>query len=287
MDSTRPSKAAETEAEDRFWAEMSRLDPASPALLILAERYLETSRADQALTLADRVWNAHPYFPAAALLKARALLALNRPDEARRVLSLAAPVFEDAAGQAVEMARLGAALGETALAARFEAAAEALKSGPEVESPDEDLGRPGPAEAVPTETLAALYLKQGHPDQAREIYRRLVALSPEDQRLRARLADLSGPTIETGVKAEAAEPSVAAAVAAVEDEKSRLETLAQAGQTTAPESIPTPLERPEALLGEPPPEAASMDKKKKLAVKLTRLRDAARRRREAAGEAAV
>jgi len=43
---------------------------------------------------------------------------------------------------------------------------------------------------IPTATLAEIYLRQGHLDQAREIYARLVEQAPADQRIRRRLTEI-------------------------------------------------------------------------------------------------
>jgi tetratricopeptide (TPR) repeat protein len=47
------------------------------------------------------------------------------------------------------------------------------------------------AEPVVTETMAELYLRQGHPDEALRVYQALLAQRPGDARLRARVAGLS------------------------------------------------------------------------------------------------
>jgi len=47
------------------------------------------------------------------------------------------------------------------------------------------------AEPVVTETMAELYLRQGHPDEALRVYQALLARRPGDSRLRARVAGLS------------------------------------------------------------------------------------------------
>jgi len=52
-----------------------------------------------------------------------------------------------------------------------------------------------------TETMAELYLRQGLPDRALEIYRQLVDRTPTDARLRARLAELGAPEPEPAADA--------------------------------------------------------------------------------------
>src|SRR5207253_8808399 len=47
------------------------------------------------------------------------------------------------------------------------------------------------AEPVVTETMAELYLRQGHPDEALRVYQALLAQRPGDPRLRARVDGLA------------------------------------------------------------------------------------------------
>ncbi|MBX7118620.1 MAG: tetratricopeptide repeat protein [Gemmatimonadaceae bacterium] len=47
--------------------------------------------------------------------------------------------------------------------------------------------------AFVTETMAQVYVQQGHLDKAKDVYRQLIAQSPEDAGLRARLAALDAP----------------------------------------------------------------------------------------------
>ncbi|MDQ6718177.1 MAG: tetratricopeptide repeat protein, partial [Gemmatimonadota bacterium] len=75
----------------------------------------------------------------------------------------------------------------------------------------EELGFPvPPPQAFVTETMAELYLAQGFRDRAVNVFRQLVALRPEDERLRNRLAELAGltPPVEpaTAAPAETPEP---------------------------------------------------------------------------------
>jgi hypothetical protein len=47
-----------------------------------------------------------------------------------------------------------------------------------------------PAAPFSSSTLAELYVKQGLPERAAEVYRQLLAEEPENQRARVRLAEL-------------------------------------------------------------------------------------------------
>lgn len=87
----------------------------------------------------------------------------------------------------------------------------------EAADPAGDPDQPGPW----TRTMAELYVRQGLPDRAVEVYRRLVERSPGDDDLRARLREL-----EAERDAAMPRPPPAPAVAA-EDEDARLEDLAE------------------------------------------------------------
>src|SRR5256884_6579889 len=64
------------------------------------------------------------------------------------------------------------------------------------------------AEPVVTETMAELYLRQGHRDEALRVYQALLAQRPGDQRLRARVAGLaSGDSRASGAETGGAVPT--------------------------------------------------------------------------------
>lgn len=72
---------------------------------------------------------------------------------------------------------------------------------PETAEPEPPAQAEAPVEAFVTETMAELYLQQGHVDSALEIYRRLVELRPDESPLQERLRAL-----EDYGNAPAAEP---------------------------------------------------------------------------------
>ena len=53
-----------------------------------------------------------------------------------------------------------------------------------------------PSQPFVTETMAELYVKQGFREQALDVYKLLLAASPESQRLRDRVAELQAPPVE-------------------------------------------------------------------------------------------
>ena len=84
-----------------------------------------------------------------------------------------------------------APLGETPRGSRGESA-------PPLQLPDDDgaadTATLSQAEPVVTETMAELYLRQGHRDEALRVYEALSAQRPLDERLQDKVAELSTPT---------------------------------------------------------------------------------------------
>src|SRR5207248_359353 len=93
------------------------------------------------------------------------------------------------------------------------------------------------AEPVVTETMAELYLRQGHPDEALRVYEALLAKRPGDRRLRARVAGLSSgdPGARGGDTGEAVQTFLRRILAGRPPAR---------GQDAAPD--PEPLPAPEA-----------------------------------------
>jgi hypothetical protein len=56
-----------------------------------------------------------------------------------------------------------------------------------------------PRTTIVTETMADLYLEQGHRDEAIEVLRQLISQRPEDERLAKRLADLESAPATSAV----------------------------------------------------------------------------------------
>lgn len=231
--------------EIKAWERLAHIDPASPALLILAQAYLAGGKTIEALDLAQRVRTAHPGHLGAVRLAAQALADLNRLDEARAVLDQAAMTLKDLAEVLGHLAGLFALTGDTAAEARAAEASKALSE----ERPETVLEKTELGEPVPTETLAALYLDQGHLDEAVRIYRQLVDQDRFNQGLKDKLAALDAQIAESA--------------------------LAEPGPVETAET--------EALSVEPQADEA----KRRLVQRLERLKTAARRRREAVEAAAL
>jgi cytochrome c-type biogenesis protein CcmH/NrfG len=62
--------------------------------------------------------------------------------------------------------------------------------------PSAEDGMVSEPELVVTETMAELYMRQGHRQEAARVYRQLLARNPHDERLRARLAEAEGRAVE-------------------------------------------------------------------------------------------
>jgi hypothetical protein len=73
---------------------------------------------------------------------------------------------------------------------------------PVFDAADETPAAPEPAAAFVTETMAELYLQQGHLESALDIYRRLVEMRPDDAALRARLSAVEEQIFGTAAAAE-------------------------------------------------------------------------------------
>lgn len=231
--------------EMKAWERLAHIDPASPALLVPAQAYLAEGKTSEALDLAQRVRTAHPGHLGAVRLAAQALADLNRLDEAREVLDQAAMTLEDLAEVFGHLAGLFALTGDTASEARAAEASKALSG----DRAEKILEKAEPDEPVPTETLAALYLDQGHLDEAAGIYRQILDQDPNNQGLKDKLAALNA--------------QIAASV------------LAESGPAETVEAGALPVE----------PQAG--EAKKRLVQRLERLKAAARRRREAVEAAAL
>jgi len=182
--------------EIKAWERLAHIDPASPALLILAQAYLAKGKTIEALDMAQRVRTGHPGHLGAVRLEAQALADLDRFDEAREVMDQAAMILKDLAEVLGHLAGLFALTGDTASGARAAEASRALSG----ERPEKILEKAKPNEPVPTETLAALYLDQGHLGEAVRIYRQLVDQDPFNQGLKDKLAALNTQIAESALK---------------------------------------------------------------------------------------
>jgi thioredoxin-like negative regulator of GroEL len=96
------------------------------------------------------------------------------------------PAFDREIEEAVPPLGPGAVAAEETVF-EAEAAAEA-EPGTAAEPQAEDAA--APAAPFLSSTLAELYVKQGLPERAAEVYRQLLAEEPENQRARVRLAEL-------------------------------------------------------------------------------------------------
>lgn len=109
--------------------------------------------------------------------------------------------------------------------------------------------------AFVTETMAELYLKQGHRELAIDVYRKLVALHPEDGALQSRLAELERPSAPPPPPPEPA-PAVADAGPTIREFLASIAEFRPKAPTengTAP-AEPTP--PPPAVADRPPPPRA-------------------------------
>jgi tetratricopeptide (TPR) repeat protein len=132
---------------------------------------------------------------------------------------------------------------------------------PVVDSPPAPAAAQDASAAFVTETMAELYVKQGHREQALDVYRQLVQRQPNDTALAARLRELEGGAQQAPPpRSEPAEPRVDVAAGAGPTIREFLWTIAgfrprgdEAQNETSPASqsmpaaAPPPNEAPSAL----------------------------------------
>lgn len=75
-------------------------------------------------------------------------------------------------------------------------AVQAAAAEPAAPAPPSETPRVTPSQPFVTETMAELYVKQGFREQALDVYKLLLAASPDSQRLRDRVAELQAPAVE-------------------------------------------------------------------------------------------
>lgn len=97
---------------------------------------------------------------------------------------------------------------------------------------------PDASAAFVTETMAELYLKQGHHELAMDVYRKLVALRPDDAALRARLAELERPSAPqpppATVAVANAGPTIREFLASIAESRPRASSNGSSGEEPAP-----------------------------------------------------
>jgi tetratricopeptide (TPR) repeat protein len=190
----------------QWWAR----DKSAGVFLRLAEAYLAGDKTNEAIDICQQGLAIHPASIEGRHLLARALI--RRGDAAAAEKALLAAV-EDLVSLAEVLATLTRLYDAAGQADKARLTAEAYLA----LNPDDDdirrilgkapaAGAPRPAPA-PTATLAELYYKQGHLDQAKEMYRRLVAAEPDNETYRFRLVELelgqAGPAREAAPEIEA------------------------------------------------------------------------------------
>jgi tetratricopeptide (TPR) repeat protein len=177
-----------------FWDELERLDPTSPILLILARGYLGRGNPRQALAVARRIQTARPNDIDAILIVAKALAEQGRNEEALVILNQSPLGPESIQRILEETGDLYAAIKEDSMAARYQEAGRIIQDlKPDIGRQEEDTASFEPGKAFVTETMATLYIKQGHLQEAAAIYRQLIEQEPDNPRYRKKLAELGGP----------------------------------------------------------------------------------------------
>jgi predicted Zn-dependent protease len=178
----------------------------SPGVFVrLAEAYLAVGRAGDALDLCREGLAIHPRSIDGRHLLARALISQGDTAAAEKTLLEAVGDLVEKAEVLGTLARLYDQDGQTEKARLSAAAYLALNPDDEeiqgilaepVEPDRPEPAIPAPRAPAPTATLAELYFQQGHLDQAKEMYRRLLAAEPDNETYRFRLVELElGQTV--------------------------------------------------------------------------------------------
>ena len=279
--------------ERAVWADVIKADPASPALLTLARACLNRFDAQQAHDLASRVAAAHPDNLTARLISAQALLDLGREEEARLALAAAEVAMLNTADLLDVMAGLMHRINEADSAMRYEAAAAQLRPAPAAEPVKQDAVPE--KEPVLTETLASLYLSQGHRDRAIEIYEHLLVRDPGNISLAGKLMDLKSSgsgSADLPRESEAdagdafwpedlfeADDSVMKETAAGQDPETVRAAFEDASLALQDETTPESVEGAREKIDGPPANPV-LEAKRSMARRLARLKAAAQKRRE-------
>jgi len=156
------------------------LDAKAPVFVELAEALLEDGQAEAAVQVCQEGLAFQPNLLAGRVALVEALLAAGREEEALSALSSAR---HQAAQASLSLKRLSDL--ESRLAGQSQPAqAEAKASDSSQDDQPVDLSSP---------TLAYLYLRQGQPQAAVRVYKRLLQKDPANKAIRAKLKALTGP----------------------------------------------------------------------------------------------
>ncbi|MBI4798037.1 MAG: tetratricopeptide repeat protein [Desulfarculus sp.] len=171
-------------------------NPGSRLFLRLARAYLQAGRLGQASQTLTRGLGLQPWEVEAHQLLAEVLQKQGDPDGALAQFCQAAAVLSRHAGLYQGLAGLLMAQGrgqEAMVAQRLARDLQTGFAGPP--APEHQVAAPEAA-GQDTPTLAEIYAAQGLTAKAVEIYRRLLALEPDNQRLAQRLAQLEGSGLD-------------------------------------------------------------------------------------------
>jgi tetratricopeptide (TPR) repeat protein len=186
-------------------------EPESKLFLQLAEAYRQAGEFEEAVETCRKGLEKHPCYHSARVSLGRLYLETGRPDEAKRELET---VLQDVPDNLLASRLLEQIRNEPAEPASPPAAVVAGGGTPPVPDTDPKPVTPGggtAAAGVPesrerrpadrtmprkeqepfeTETLAEIYLEQGHRDRAVRIFERILKSEPENARIRERLMQL-------------------------------------------------------------------------------------------------
>lgn len=184
------------------YTEILEKDPNSTIFVSLSEAYRKLGCLDDARQIIEEGLNRHSDFSPAYVVLARILCQQSLYDESCSAFTKALEYDENSLAGLVGFARLSVLMKEVEQARRLLLKARSLSPADPVinkflnslpPAPEEPEEAPQDEEVVSapliSETLADLYLKQGLPDKALEIFRELLRNNPDNLELRRRIRD--------------------------------------------------------------------------------------------------
>ena len=204
------------------YLEILRKDPRSTTFVPLSDTYRHLGMLDEAVSIARQGIEALPFFGPGYVVLGRAQMHYGELDDACHSFRRALEVDPGSIGALKNLAKLYVLQGDRVEACGLLArAVELAPDDPVLANLYKSLRPPAGEDNLPerddeavlsssagqplfaTATVADLYVRQGHLDKARDIYRDLLVSQPEDETVRKRLAHVEALLAEKSALPEA------------------------------------------------------------------------------------